>query len=388
MADVKMADLKIEDLAACRAVMPALSNKGYFNFGGQGTMPQSTLDRIMESYEHVQKVGPFSMPMFKWICNELQLTREAIAGELGGKPDCWALTGNVTEGCNIVMWGLDWQPGDRMLLTDSEHDGALNAAANIAQRLGVELDYFPVMQKSEEEILTGLEAALTDRTKLVVYSHVLWNTGQLLPMEKMAERVATHGAQSLVDGAQSAGAIPLDLGKSKVDYYAITGHKWMCGPDGLGALYIREDRLSELKPTYTGWRLNMTAQPGKVDGSRFEVATSAFPLLSGLRNSIEFHKSRSTTEQRAHLIRKNAALLRSKLGSIPHVHCLGDETPMSGLVSFTVDGANHEKIVVDLDGLGFIVRTILIPDSIRASVHYYTSEDEILRLTAALNSLL
>ncbi len=383
-----MADVKIADLSACRAVMPALSNKSYFNFGGQGTMPQSTLDAIMDSYKHVQAIGPFSMPMFKWISEELQRTRKALASELGGKPQSWALTGNVTEGCNIVMWGMDWQPGDRMLLTDSEHGGVISAAENIARRLGVVLDYFAVAEKSDEEILTGLENSLNERTKLVVFSHVLWNTGQVLPMEAMAERIAAHGAQSLVDGAQSAGAMPLDLGKSKVDYYAITGHKWICGPDGLGALYLREDRLSELKPTFVGWRLDLTAEGGQADGSRFEVATAPFPLLAGLRNSIQFHQRMATAEQRAHLICQNARLLRSKLEALPNVQCVGSEPPMSGLVSFAVTGGKHAKIVADLEGLGFIVRTIPSPDSIRASVHYYTTEDEIFKLVAALNSLL
>jgi L-cysteine/cystine lyase len=363
-------------MKALRAEIPALANKRYFNYGGQGTMPQVAMDAVAEAYRFVQQKGPFSTAMFKWIIDELVSTRRLLAEEYGGEPDCWALTSNVTEACNIVLWGMDWQPGERLLLSDSEHVGIIGAAENIARRLKVQLDYFAVAGKSPEEILSALQSALTPQTKLVLFSHVLWNTGQNLPVADMCAMIADHGAQSLVDGAQSAGAIALDVVKTNADYYSLTGHKWICGPEGTGALYVRKDRLATLQPTYTGWRMDMTGKPGegRIDGSRFEVATNSFALLTGWRAAIEFHKG---TPDRTKLILENADRLRKGLETISGLRCFGDQRASSGLVSFAIQDKSHAKVVAELEQQHFMLRTIPNPDAVRASVHYFTTAEEI-----------
>lgn len=383
-----MPDQSVRDLAGLRATIPALQNKRYFNFGGQGAMPQAVIDALMNTYRYVQEVGPFSNAIFHWMLDELSETRAALARELGGQADSWALTSNVTEGCNIVLWGQDWQPGDHLLITDSEHNGVVGAVENIARRLGINFSYFSVANKTPEQILESLREGLRDNTKLVVFSHVLWNTGQTLPIEEMTSICAEHGAQSLVDGAQSAGAVKVDLGKTDADYYAITGHKWMCGPEGLGALWVRPSRLSTLEPTFTGWRIDMTGSPkqGRIDGSRFEVATSPFPLLAGLRAALKVHNDFDNAQSRADLIVRNARELRRKLESIEGVHCFGDAQANSGLVSFAIEGANHQKIVADLEREKLMMRTIPSPDAIRASVHYFSLPEEIDALVEALRT--
>src|SRR4051794_32868497 len=95
-------------LLQCRAVIPALHNKSYFNYGGQGTMPQPVMDAVFSAYQFVQTRGPFSTAIFSWIVDELTSTRKRLATELGGTPECYVLTQNVSEGCNIVVWGMDW----------------------------------------------------------------------------------------------------------------------------------------------------------------------------------------------------------------------------------------------------------------------------------------
>jgi L-cysteine/cystine lyase len=369
---------------------PALSNKRYFNYGGQGTLPQCAIDAIAGAYKYVQEVGPFSNAIFHWMYDEIGATRRALNEELGGEPDCWAITASVTEGCNIVMWGLDWHEGDRILLTDSEHNGVVGAAENLAKRHKLSLDYFAVAEKTEAEILDALRAAMTPRTKLVVFSHVLWNTGQVLPIEAMVDIVERFGAQALVDGAQSAGVIAMDLSKTDIDYYAITGHKWLCGPEGVGALYIRQDRLTQLHPTFVGWRTDMTAHGGRVDGSRFEVATTALPLLAGFRSALTFHRDKGgTPEEREQLIRQRSERLRRKLSAIaPNPRLITHADEGSGLTSFAVEGKKHSSIVHDLEAKHYLLRTIPTPDAIRASTHYFTSEADVDALVDAIADLL
>src|SRR6185295_18887636 len=121
-------------LAAQRKKFPALSNMHYLNFGAQGTLPRSSIDAIKSSYEYVQDHGPLSATMFGWLVEEGLRAKEMLSEEFGGDAQFYALTQNTTEGCNIVLWGLDWQPGDVILTTDSEHNGVMKAIYQLCKR--------------------------------------------------------------------------------------------------------------------------------------------------------------------------------------------------------------------------------------------------------------
>ena len=114
--------ISIESL---RLQFPALTGKGYFNFGGQGPLPQKALDTMMASYRQVQKKGPFSVAMNAWIDQVMADTKQAIAAEIGAKPRNITLTENVTVGCNIALWGIEWREGDEILVGDCEHPGVI-----------------------------------------------------------------------------------------------------------------------------------------------------------------------------------------------------------------------------------------------------------------------
>jgi L-cysteine/cystine lyase len=218
-----------------RQQFPALANKAYFNYGGQGPMPQPALDAIFAAYQSIQSQGPFGLKTSEWVMHESNLTREAIATELGVKPKSIALTENVTMGCNIALWGIDWQPGDRILLSDCEHPGVIASIQAICRRFGVLVDIFPLLATlNTGDPVTVLTSQLTPRTRLVVFSHVLWNTGQVLPLAEIAAGIRQYLTEKpiriLVDAAQSVGLLPLQLDELGIDFYAFTGHKWWCGP--------------------------------------------------------------------------------------------------------------------------------------------------------------
>ena len=163
-----------------RAQFPALSNKIYFNYGGQGPMPQGAMDAITQSQAHIQHLGPFGNAAYGWISLQIQASREAIASTLNIPSNTITLTGNVTIGCNIAMWGIDWQPGDHLLLSDCEHPGVIATAQEIARRLAIEVTTCPLMATlNEGDPISIIAENLRPRTRLVVLSHVLWNTGQV-----------------------------------------------------------------------------------------------------------------------------------------------------------------------------------------------------------------
>ena len=180
--------------------------------------------------------------------------------------------------------------------------------------------------------------------------------------------------------------MPLNLIESGVDFYAFTGHKWWCGPEGLGGLYVSAAALVDLRPVFIGWRGIVTDKSAKVLGwkpgsQRYEIATSAYPLYSGLRSAIALQHEWGTIEQRYAEICRLSKYLWERLSELPDVECLRKSAPEAGLVSFRLmNGMPHNQLVNLLEKQGIMVRTILSPDCVRACVHYFTTEAEIDRL--------
>jgi len=373
----------------------ALHHKSYFNFGGQGPMPQGAIAAIQQAHLRIQQQGPFSQAVNSWVETEAAATRGAIATELHTTATTITLTEAVSVGCNIPLWGLTWQPGDHIVLTDCEHPGIVAAINEISRRFGVTHSTVSLLDLPEDaDPVRQIEQHLRPNTRLVVISHVLWNTGQILPL---AEIVATchafpanHGpVRVLVDAAQSVGMMPLDLPATGVDFYAFTGHKWWCGPAGLGGLYISPEALADLSPTFIGWRgitSDAQGQPTgwKTDGRQFEVATSDFALYGALREAIALHSSWGTPTERYQRLCHLSHYLWEQLQTIPQITCLRPVPPATGLVSFRMAGVVHRALVSQLEAEGFYLRTLLYPDCIRACVHYFTLESEIDTLIARL----
>lgn len=382
-----------------RQQFPALVNKAYFNYGGQGPMPQAALDAIFQSYEYVQRVGPFSNEVGTWVVKEATETRVAIASSLGVPAETITLTEDVTVGCNIALWGMDWQAGDHLLISDCEHPGIVATVQELQRRFGIEVSCCPLMGTlNEGDPIAAIAEYLRPKTRMVVLSHILWNTGQVLPLAEIAAACRNHSTENhpiriLVDAAQSVGSMPLNLTKLGIDFYAFTGHKWWCGPEGVGGLYVRPEALESLNPTFIGWRsiiANSSGQPigWQPDGRRYEVATSAYPLYAGLRAAIAIHQQWGTPESRFQQILELSQYLWQRLAELPQIKCLRNAPPESGLVSFQLSGGgNHQQLVQSLENQNLLVRTIRNPDCVRACVHYFTLPSDIDQLVEAIQQL-
>lgn len=382
-----------------RQQFPGLANKMYFNFGGQGPLPSAALAAIIDTYRYLQEQGPFSLKVNAWIAQKVELTRQAIADELGVAAATITLTENVTDGCNIVLWGIDWQAGDRILMSDCEHPGVIAIVGEIARRFGVEVSICPIRETLDRGDAAAVIAQYLDpKTRLVVISHLLWNTGQVLPLAEIVRLCREYHRSDrpvrvLVDAAQSVGSLPLNLTELNVDFYAFTGHKWWCGPAGVGGLYISSEAFETIRPTFIGWRgvnLDGKGQPigWKEDGRRFEIATSALPEYEGLRAAIAVHQQWGDATRRYHQICQLSRSLWEKLSQIEAVECLKHSPPEAGLVSFQVRGKMpHAELVQKLEREGFFLRTLADPDCIRACVHYLTLPAEIEQLAAAIEQL-
>lgn len=357
-------------------------------------MPQIALESIIQSYQKIQAIGPFSNSANAWVTHEGEATRRAIAQELGTSPATITLTENVSAGCNIALWGTDWRVGDHLLLSDCEHPGIIAATQEIARRFGVEVTTCPLEATlNQGDPVAVIASHLRPSTRLVVISHILWNTGQVLPLAEIVAACHSYSisrpVRVLVDAAQSVGVLPLKLPDTQVDFYAFTGHKWWCGPEGLGGLYISPEAMQNLHPTFIGWRGITNDSAGmptgwKPDGRRYEMATSAYPLYAGLREAIALHHQFGTAYDRYQRLRTLSQSLWQKLTETPGVVCLQNSPPQAGLVAFQLPGKSHPQLVRFLEARAIMLRTILNPDCVRACVHYFTLEAEIIHLVEAI----
>ena len=393
-----------------RDLCPALASKTYFNFGGQGPLPTPSLEAITESWQRIQQLGPFTSDVWPYISAETNRTRTLLARLCGVAPHRLALSENVTSGCVLPLWGLPFQAGDRLLISDCEHPGVVAACQELARREQLEIDQLPVQQlrrgrdqqaETDSELIRLLEQSLRSRTRLVVLSHLLWNTGQLMPIAQVAEHLQRHAQRPylLVDAAQTMGQIPVDQAAQAADIYAFTGHKWACGPEGLGGVALSERILNETNPTIIGWRslkdetraIFDDPDPYHHDSRRFEVATSCVPLMAGLRQSLNLLAQEGNAQERLHTIQDLSLQLWTELNTLEGTTPLLEGAPPAGLVSFQLNDScsrNTSEIVQLLGQQGIWIRNLEEPICLRACTHITTTPEELQRFVQTLQALL
>jgi L-cysteine/cystine lyase len=351
-------------------------------------------------------LGPFSEAVFPYASRTITELRQRLAPWLGVPPQRLAFTENVSSGCVLPLWGLPWQQGDQLLISDAEHPGVVAACRELAHRHGMELASLPVQDLladsagTKAAVLQRLEAALTPHTRLVVLSHLLWNTGQVMPIPEVATLLQSRQPRPwlLVDAAQSFGSLPMEGAADAADIYACTGHKWCCGPEGLGVVAVSERLLAEGRPTLIGWRsLSQETQAGSgvhADARRFEVATSCLPLFAGLQCSLQLLEEQGSAEDRLALIRERSLQLWQGLQASPHWQPLLQVAPPAGLVSFKGRGisqetsqASHRAMVTALGQKGIWLRSLEAPACLRACTHLVTRASEVDQLLSQLNQL-
>ena len=384
-----------------RELCPALLNKTYFNYGGQGPLPTPSLEAIQASWRRIQELGPFTTDVWPFIGAEVSSTRRRLAQLCGVAPHRLALSENVTSGCVLPLWGLPFVAGDRLLISDCEHPGVVAACVELARREDLVIDTLPVQQlrgdqpSTDAGVMDALEQGLTPRTRLVVLSHLLWNTGQIMPITAVAERLAQHPQSPflLVDAAQSFGQIPVQQAAAAADIYAFTGHKWACGPEGLGGVALSERVLAQGQPTVIGWRSLRdeskadlsSSDPFHHDSRRFEVATSCVPLMAGLRRSLDLLDQEGTGDERWTQIQSRSEALWQALNNLDGVTPLLQVPPASGLVSFQLrHDAAPAEVVQQLGQQGLWIRDLADPSCLRACTHVTTTEAENKALTTAI----
>lgn len=377
---------------ALRANIPALEGQIYLNTGVSGPSPVAAIDEERTWVRHLAENGPGRPDIMEAAREHVERVRALAAAFIGAGADELALTHSCSDGIAHVAAGLDWSPGDEVIISDLEHISGLLPWFDLARRRGVVVRHVPVDNGGLN--MDDVAAAVSDRTKLFCMSHVAYNTGARLPVAQVAELARDRGALLLVDGAQGPGQLVVDVKSLGAHFYAVAGQKWLLGPEGTGALYVDADALPLLTPTRLGWAsiVHDGAPPEqfrfKPGAARLEVAGKHVPSLAAWAMSIDCLQNVGPQDVEAR-IRALVGYAREKLGRVPGLRFITpeDETMWSGLLVFAVDGAPEDALVQHLwQEHRIVCRTIPQFGAVRISIHAYNTTDELDALVAAVDA--
>jgi L-cysteine/cystine lyase len=340
----------------------------------------------LESEWHNGRLGAAAFESMGVIYQE---ARTRVAQLLNAREDEIALTDNTGEGLNIISFGIDWHAGDEVITTNHEHTSLLAPLYQLRDRFGIVIRFADLDPNADRPVLEAITDLITPRTRLISISHVTWTTGALLDIHEVGRMGHEMGIPVLIDGAQSAGAIPIDVKALGIDFYAIPMQKWLCGPDGTGALYVRRESLHYVRPTYVGywsikheegieWELLENARCFEVGGRQTASLAGQAAVLNWMENTVGYdwlYERISSLNMYAY----------NTLKTIPGLTVLTPKPGASGLISFRLEGKNTTEVVNFLrDNYNIHIRNIPSMDSLRVSTGFYNTEEEIDLLVKAL----
>jgi L-cysteine/cystine lyase len=377
-------------LAAVRAALPSLAAGIYLNTGTCGPLPAETAAAMADQARLELEVGRAHEAYHLESLERMDEARAGVAAVLGGDLREVGITHATTDGMNLATWSVDWRPGDRAVTTRSEHAGALGPLYGVRDRFGVGLEFVDVDQPDDDAIVAAFDRAIGPGTRLVSISHVLWTTGAVLPVARIAEIARARGALIAIDGAQSAGAIPTRVGELDIDFYAVPAQKWLLGPEGTGALWASADAIERAAPSWGGWAAFQQLDSSGTavhhpDARRFQVSNYHRPSITGFARSVGWlamHVGLDWAYRRGATLARRTA---DALAAIDGVELLTPRDRMGTLVSFRIAGWPAAQAVAELGARVFaVVRSIPLVDAIRASVGFFNTEEELDRFVAAV----
>ena len=374
-----------------RQELPGIAEHTYMNTASFGPLLRCVPPAMNSWMQKECFEGRLGMSTYEAMGNLYAEARSATARLLHANVDEIALTGNTGEGLNIVCRGLDWQAGDEVIITDHEHISLLVLLYFIRDRYGVIIrvaELGPGLERPAEEAIAGL---ITPRTRLIVLSHISFMTGAVPHIRAVTDLAHEHGVLVLVDGAQSAGVIPVDVKALGADFYAFPMQKWLCGPDGTGALYVRCEVLEQIHMTYVGGWFSLTYKGLREwtfqdSARRFELGGRQTAGVAGQIASLRWLEETATYPWIFERISFLNRYVYEAIKDIAGIRVLTPAPGASGLLTFTLEGNPVGPLVPWLQQEQDIyVRAIFEHNALRVSTGFYNTEQEIDHLAQALH---
>jgi selenocysteine lyase/cysteine desulfurase len=369
---------------------PAVKNTPYLNTGTYGIMPKKALRKYISLIEEAEGMGILSSRPF---VEEADLVRDRTAGLIGADTEEITFSRNATDGINIVLAGTQWRNGDEIITTDEEHEAMQFPLLNLAETAGVRIKTLTV-SKEPQAFIEQLAKACTKRTRLIALSYISCETGTRLPVQAICSMAREHGIETLIDGAQALGAVPVNVRDIGCSYFTSNGHKWLSGPKGTGIFYSQKKLLGMLQPTHVGagsfsrFERKTREWSFHSSGKKFEYGTINHAAFIGLGYSLDWMDELGWENIYKH-IESVGSCLKQKIQNLKGFNLL---TPLpyissSGLVTFTVNGTAAKACGVLAKNFGLKVRYIPHYDAMRISAAHYLFPKDIDVLIDALQHL-
>jgi cysteine desulfurase/selenocysteine lyase len=399
------------NVAGVREDFPALRERdghpapAYLDSACMSLVPSPVLAAMEEYYRDFPGCAGRSLHRFsEEVGRRFELARGAFAGFLGrADPRGVVFLRNATEAINLVGQGLPWEAGDRVLISDREHNSNLIVWQRLATERGIRLEVLPLSEDGSFDS-DALEERLRARVRLVSLFHTSNLDGRTLPVREITERAHDAGALVLFDGCQAAPHQKVDLDRVGVDFYAVSAHK-MLGPTGTGVLAAAVRPLEELRPLVVGGE---TVEWSTLEGHslrpapyRYEAGLQNYAGVIGAHAGIEYLGRVGFEAVERQQLALNLRVTRA-FENEPRIHLLGPPNPRdrSSIFAFTVDGVDPNDVAVFLDeGHDVMVRSGMhcvhsfyarrgLSGSVRASFYLYNDRSDADRLIVGLKELL
>ena len=347
----------------------------YLNSGWAGPSPERVVDRMRVAALAESASGPAG-PEGQAYASAIEAEAKAGAATmLGVSRDDVMLTHGTTEGVNIVLHGVAFEPGDVLLTGDLEHPGIRTPSAVLAQRKGIDVRTITLPPNADaKQCIDAVTAALTPDVKLVALSHIMFTCGLKIPANEIVKAAHDAGAMVLLDGAQTAGHIQLDLKAMDVDFYASSGQKWLMGPTGSGSLYVRPDRKGMLTPVFNGEGIDH-----RTGDLLYQLASQGVVARAGYAEAVRLHNELGPVSVQAHNDAL-AARLRAELASIDGVSINGpDEGPTStAITAISIEGRNPQAFAEALwERHRVVARYVMNPPGVRFCTAACNNESDV-----------
>jgi selenocysteine lyase/cysteine desulfurase len=313
---------------------------------------------------------------------------QVLARFCGVSPEELHVTRNAVESMNILVQGYPFKPGEAILMAQHDYDSVGEAADMVAERksLSVRRIAVPLDPQSDGEIVSLYEQALTPSTRVIVLTHIVHRTGQIMPVARIAAMARARGVDVFVDSAHAFAQLDIQLPELGVDFIGANLHKWLGAPLGVGLLYIRRERVRDIAPLF-GDRSHALDDIRKFS----HVGTVPPASILAIEDAIAFHEQIGSANKEARL-RELKEYWVGKARSIPRVTLLTPRDPQRAcaIAAFRIEGMQAQA-VADLllrdHGIFTVVREIEGGQGVRVTPHLYTSKPQLDRLVQALQQI-
>ena len=369
------------------------SNKVYLNNASVSLMPSQSIDSMKDFLISYNSLGPDSKDSESFVAEKLENIRKIIAKIICCKPEEVILTQSTTDGINIVANGLSFNNKSNIIIRGMTHEHHSNFYPWIKLKDKISIRNLSIDQNGFFK-LEDLKSNIDNNTKLLAISHALYNTGTILPIEKIS-KILNNEVPFFIDSAQTIGCIgEHDVSKLNCDFMSFNGSKWLCGPMGTGLFYCNKKSSGLLEPkTIGGESAIIEANDNLIFKDlpdKFQTGFRNYVGIVGLESSVKYLLNFGMKNIR----KKNqylSNLFREELEKIPNSIVYGPDDPnqRTSIVSFNIKGFDSQKIVDKLEKQNIIlaVREIMETKIIRVSPHFFNTESDMLKVIDEIKKL-